>query len=175
LTRASVAASAALGVGLIAYPFALAPANHVTALATGAALILGATLATRWGALVGIAGAAIGLEYGVALLTGDTLLDAFAGPFAAGWLLHMELLSLACAERGDVTDAVGARRRLVRAIVLGAAGCAVALLAQLGASLGFAASRWVVVIAAASAAGALGLIPALAMRALGSVEDAEPG
>jgi hypothetical protein len=160
-------AAGALGAAAIAYPFTLAPAANVAPLAGASVLLVAAALLLRWSALVALAGAAIALEYGVALLTGATVLDPFAALFAAAWLLDMELLYLACADYGDVVDHVGARRRLLRAVVTALAGCFVALLAQLGASLGYGASGWVVVVAALCAVGALALIPVLGRGALG--------
>jgi hypothetical protein len=168
-------AAGALGAAAIAYPFTLSPATNVAPLAGASLLLVAATLLLRWSALVAVAGAAIGLEYGVALLSGATVLDPFVALFAAVWLLHMELLYLACADYGDVVDRVGAGRRLLRAVVSALVGCFVALLAQLGASLGYGASGWVVVVAALCAVGALALIPVLGRGALGEGDAGAPG
>jgi hypothetical protein len=163
----STAVAVALGLGLAAYPLAIAPEGRsVAALGAGGLVCVGAALTWRRVRGLGVAAVVLlALHYAFALHAGHVGLDVYAPLVAVGLYALAEAidLSIALADVAPFTRAALVRR-LTTAFVVGTAGGTIALLAVLARSLFAGDSATRVVIGAVCALGVTALPLWLAQR-----------
>jgi hypothetical protein len=165
----SLARSLALcaGIALSAYPAALAPAWPTAVVGGGLALVCLALTLFAGSRIAAIAALCVwALEYAVALLAGDTVLDPFAALFGAVWLLVAEVL-FALSGGPPRPSPEQERRRLVYGICIAFVACVAASATEVAGAITPTGGLWAPLLAVACAIGALLLLGALAARALG--------
>ena len=171
---AARAGGAVIGAACIVYSAALANHPRSVAFFAGAAAValISATVTLRAGA-IGAAMALVAVAYGYGLLRGTVDLDGGAPLVGVGVLLVGELLELARAGEGRVTDKEVWRGRLLFLLAVTAGGAAVGLAALLVGGASRVAGPGLLLLAAGAAVLALLSVVRLVQSLL--AEDAGEG
>lgn len=166
--RAAIVGAGGVGVGVVLYPFTLAPAANVWPWSACGLVCLVVTLVARARPLITVTASVLALAYALGLFVGGVGLDPFAAVFAVAWLLLCELLDTAVSRELEWSSPSVLRRRVAYVGGICLLGCVVALVTEVAESMFAAAGVGVLVVSAVCGVTALAGIASLAIRFLES-------